>query len=124
MCVVGPTAKFIFILYFSRIIIYGAEIAVNLLYKVKILRYFTEITVHRKAKQTIDTFKGVVKDSTKIIINNDITNPSYFPDILTSLDYGFMAVKQNLLTTEELVNQISNIFSAVSTKNYLFFVTF
>lgn len=98
------------VLYFSRISTYAAEITFNLLHKVKVLRYLVEISLHRKAKQTINKFREVVKDSTKIITNNDITNPSYLADTVTSLDYGFMAP----LTTEELINQTSNIFIAVS----------
>ena len=70
--------------------------------------------MHRKAKESIEEFKKVIKDSTKIIINNDITNPSYLPDIMTNLDCGFSGLQQNLLTLEELENNLLNIFAGVS----------
>ncbi|TMW40252.1 hypothetical protein DOY81_014668, partial [Sarcophaga bullata] len=94
----------------NSILKYAVEISFNQLLKVQIIRYLAELTVHRKAKESLEEFKKIIKDSTKIIVKNDITNPSYLPNIMTNLDCGFSGLQQSLVTLEELESNLLNIF--------------
>ncbi|TMW40598.1 hypothetical protein DOY81_014322, partial [Sarcophaga bullata] len=94
----------------NSILKYAVEVSFNQLLKVQIIRYLAEILVHRRAKESVEEFKKIIKDSTKIIVNNDITNPSYLPDLMTNLDCGFSGLQQNLMTLEELESNLLNIF--------------
>lgn len=99
--------------FFFSGLAYLTDLIINQFLQVKIIRYVAEKSMYRTGKLAIDTFKEVVSNCVNIFKYNAINRPGYIRDLKTSLDFGFDALQQNLLTDKELSNQLNHISIAV-----------
>ncbi|KAI8125170.1 putative cytochrome P450 313a4 [Lucilia cuprina] len=80
--------------------------------------------LYTTARDGLEMFRRLVRESVDIIRRNDTKDPSYLPEINSVLDFAFMGVQQNILRMDEINSQMTHIYFGAfeSTSTTLFLV--